>query len=187
MSADPSALRIANIYVRSIIEIAVDNVSIYETTTDFQKLEILLEETNELTDFLNNPTIAIAKKRDVLKAIFQSQLGEETLAFVMVVVEAGRSSMLPLIVTTYLKSIQLVASLRVVYIKSAVPLSETHKFKLSQKLNKFFKTREIELIETVEPSLIGGLLIKSDSIEVDLTFKRQIEEIAKYLNILITI
>jgi len=53
---------------------------------------------------------------------------------------------------------------------------------LTQKLKELTNAREIRLIINVDPSLIGGLLIKTNSKIIDFTVKNQLQLLAKHLD-----
>jgi len=53
---------------------------------------------------------------------------------------------------------------------------------LTQKLKELTNAREIRLIVTVDPSLIGGLLIRTNSKIIDFTVKNQLQLLAKHLD-----
>jgi len=53
---------------------------------------------------------------------------------------------------------------------------------LIKKLKQITKAKEIRLFMTIDPSLIGGFLIKTDSKIIDFTIKNQLTELAKHLD-----
>jgi F0F1-type ATP synthase delta subunit len=79
MSANPLASRIASPYARALFDFQLKNI-MHQITADFQNLEIFLDETSELTNYLNNPVNQNAK-REVLSKTLESQVNAETLNF----------------------------------------------------------------------------------------------------------
>jgi F0F1-type ATP synthase delta subunit len=53
----------------------------HQITADFQNLEIFLDETSELTNYLNNPVVNQNAKREVLSKTLESQVNAETFKF----------------------------------------------------------------------------------------------------------
>jgi len=53
---------------------------------------------------------------------------------------------------------------------------------LIQKLKELTDAREIRLVINVEPNLIGGFLIKTNSKVIDFTVKNQLQKLAKHLD-----
>jgi F-type H+-transporting ATPase subunit delta len=54
--------------------------------------------------------------------------------------------------------------------------------KLTQKLKKLTNAKEIKLLVTIDSSLIGGFLIKTNSRVIDLSVKNQLKKIASHLD-----
>jgi F0F1-type ATP synthase delta subunit len=79
MSANPLASRIASPYARALFDFSVENI-MHQITADFQNLEIL-DETSELTNYLNNPVVNQNAKREVLSKTLESQVNAETFKF----------------------------------------------------------------------------------------------------------
>jgi F-type H+-transporting ATPase subunit delta len=67
-------------------------------------------------------------------------------------------------------------------VSSAFAFTNRQKNTLIKKLKEITKAREIRLAITVDPSLIGGFLIKTDSKVIDFTIKNQLQELAKHLD-----
>ena len=57
MSINPLSLKIASPYARALFDFSVEKNIMHQITADFQNLEIFLDKTTELTEYLNNPLI----------------------------------------------------------------------------------------------------------------------------------
>ena len=60
-------------------------------------------------------------------------------------------------------------------------------YTLIKKLKVITKAREIRLIITVDPGLIGGFLIQTESKIIDFTVKNQLQQLAKHLDTVLEI
>ena len=58
---------------------------------------------------------------------------------------------------------------------------------LIQKLKELTNAREIRLVITVDPNLIGGFLIKTESKVIDFTVKNQLQKLANHLDTVLEI
>ncbi len=70
---------------------------------------------------------------------------------------------------------------------TAVPFTNLQKNTLIQKLKELTNAREIRLIITVDSSLIGGFLIKTESRVIDFSVKNQLQRLAKHLDTVLEI
>jgi F-type H+-transporting ATPase subunit delta len=74
-----------------------------------------------------------------------------------------------------------------VEVTTAFPFTNLQKNTLIQKLKELTKAREIRLVITVDSSLIGGFLIKTESKVIDFTIKNQLQKLAKHLDTVLEI
>ena len=187
MSANPLALKIAAPYARALFDFSVEKNIMHQITADFQNLEIFLNESGELMDYLNNPIVSHNSKREVLTKTLQSQVNTETFKFLMVLVSRDRISLLKSVITNYLELVYETASIKMIEVSSASAFTNSQKNMLIKKLKELTNAREIRLVITVDPSLIGGFLIKTESKVIDFTVKNQLQNLAKHLDTVLEI
>ena len=187
MSANPLASKIAAPYARALFDFSVEKNIMHQITADFQNLEIFLNESSELTEYLSNPIVSQDAKREVLTKILQPQLNTETFKFLMVLVDRDRINLLKSVISNYLELVYETASIKTIEVVTAFAFSNTQKNTLIQKLKELTNAREIRLVVTVEPSLIGGFLIQTESKVIDFTIKNQLQQLAKHLDAVLEI
>ena len=187
MSANPLTSKIAAPYARALFDFSVEKNIMHQITADFQNLEIFLDETAELTEYLNNPLISQEAKRETLTKILQSQINTETFKFLMVLVKRDRISLLKSVISNYLELVYETASIKQIEVATAFPFTNLQKNTLIQKLKELTNAREIRLIITVDSSLIGGFLIKTESKVIDFSVKNQLQRLAKHLDTVLEI
>ena len=83
MSVNLLASKIAAPYARALFDFSVEKNIMHQITADFQNLEIFLDESTELTDYLNNPIVSKDSKAAVLAKTLQSQINTETFKFLI--------------------------------------------------------------------------------------------------------
>jgi len=67
-------------------------------------------------------------------------------------------------------------------VSTAFAFTNKQKNMLIKKLKELTNAREIRLVITVDSSLIGGFLIKTNSRVVDFTVKNQLQKLASHLD-----
>jgi F-type H+-transporting ATPase subunit delta len=187
MSANPLASKIAAPYARALFDFSVEKNIMHQITADFQNLEIFLDETKELTNYLNNQVVSQEAKREILTKTLQSQVNTETFKFLMVLVDRERISLLNSVISSYLELVYETASIKMIEVVTAFPFTNLQKNTLIQKLKELTNAREIRLVIEVDSSLIGGFLIKTESKVIDFTVKNQLESLAKHLDTVLEI
>ena len=187
MSGNPLTAKIAAPYARALFDFSVEQNIMHQITADFQNLDIFLNETSELTDYLNNPVVNQSAKREVLAKTLQSQINAETFKFLMVLVNRERINLLDSVIANYLELVYETASIKMIEVSTAFAFTNLQKNMLIKKLKELTNAREIRLVINVEPSLIGGFLIKTDSKIIDFTVKNQLQNLAKHLDAVLEI
>ena len=187
MSSNPLESKIASPYARALYDFSIQQNIMHQITADFQNLDIFLEETPELLEYLNNPIVKQEVKRGILTKTLKSQLNTDTFNFLMVLVERDRINLLTSVIDAYLELIYQTASIKMIEVSTASAFTNLQKDTLIQKLKELTNAREIRLVINVDPSLIGGFLIKTESKVIDFTVKNQLQKLAKHLDTVLEI
>jgi F-type H+-transporting ATPase subunit delta len=187
MSKNPLMERIAAPYARALFDFSVEKNIMHQITADFQNLDVFLNESDELMDYLSTPIFSNTAKIEILTKILKSQVNTDTFKFLMVLVERGRINVLRSVITNYLELVYETASIKTIEVATAYPLANLQKNTLIQKLKELTNAREIRLVITVDSSLIGGFLIKTNSKVIDFTIKNQLQKLAKHLDAVLEI
>ena len=187
MSANPLTAKIAAPYARALFDFSVEKNIMHQVTAEFQNLDIFFNETSELTEYLNSPVVKREAKREILAKTLKSQINAETFKFLMILVKRDRINLLNAVINNYLELVYQTASIKMIEVSTALAFTNLQKNTLIQKLKELTNAREIRLVITVDPSLIGGLLIKTDSKVIDFTIKNQLQQLAKHLDTVLEI
>ena len=187
MSGNPLTEKVAVPYARALFDFSVEKNIMHQITADFQNLDIFFNNSSELTEYLNNPVVSQKAKREVLAKTLKSQINTETFKFLMILIDRDRINLLNAVITTYLELVYQTASIQIIEVATAFSFTNSQKNALIQKLKELTNAREIQLVITVEPSLIGGFLIKTESKVIDFTIKNQLQQLAKHLDTVLDI
>jgi F-type H+-transporting ATPase subunit delta len=187
MSKNPLTAKIAAPYARALFDFSVENNIMHQITADFQNLDVFLNESTELLDYLSNPIVSNDAKSEILTKILKPQVNTETFKFLMILVERGRINVLKSVIATYLELVYETASIKTIEVATAYPFANLQKNMLIQKLKELTNAREIRLVISVDSTLIGGFLIKTESKIIDFTIKNQLQKLAKHLDTVLEI
>ena len=187
MSTNPLMSKIAAPYSRALFNFSIEKNIMHQITADFQNLEKFLKETPELTEYLNNPIVTQEAKREILTRTLQSQLNASTFKFLILLVNKDRINLVNSVIVSYLELVYETASVKLVEVSTACTFTNSQKNNLVQKLKELTNAREIRLVITVDPNLIGGFLIKTESKVIDFTVKNQLQKLAKHLDTVLEI
>lgn len=133
----------------------------------------------QVSKLLSNPSIDDAQKAQLILDI-SSDTSEQFQNFIKVLAENSRLLVLPEISTLFeaLKA-QLQKSVEIT-VTSAFELTEEQQTKLAQALGKKLDC-EVSITGEVDPSLIGGLLIKAGDLVIDGTVRGKLAKLSEAL------
>lgn len=175
--------KLASTYASALFGISCKNNTLHQIVGDFVNLNIIFTKSEPLRDFLTNSFIKKEQKRDVLIKIVENQINIPTLDFLMLLVDRNLINYLPEIVTIFLELVHKTAKVITVEVSTASKFSEKQTSKLIEILKKLTNAREVKLKITLDPSLIGGFLVKRDSKIINLTVKDELKQLANFLNL----
>ena len=187
MSSNPLTSKIAIPYARALYDFSIEKNIMHQITADFQNLEEFFSKTPELTNYLNNPLISLEAKREILTKILKPVINSETFKFLIILIDKKRINLLQAVIDNYLNLVYQLASIKTVEISTAFAFTNKQKNELIKKLKELTKAREIRLVINIDPSLIGGFLIKSNSKVIDFTIKNQLQKLANHLDTILEI
>lgn len=151
-------LTIARPYAQAVFEIAKDDRSFDSWSNALQALACAASDEQFLAflEAQNTPELAADK---LIELIGDDLLGKKAKNFVGVVCENKRLAVLPEIYQDFIKLRDDFLHVKSVEIISARPLSSADEKAIITKLSKKYDA-DIELTRTIDPSIMGGVIIK---------------------------
>ncbi len=149
---------VARIYAESLLALAVETGREDEVLEELDGLVAALDADPRLEEFLSSPLVNNPAKRQVLERALRGRASDLVVDALQVMRRKGRLGALRGLALGY-RALWMVRKGRIeVRVASAVPLTETLRAELVRAAAR--RTgREPVLVETVKPSLLGGLVI----------------------------
>nr|YP_009395164.1 ATP synthase CF1 subunit delta [Bryothamnion seaforthii]ARW63932.1 ATP synthase CF1 subunit delta [Bryothamnion seaforthii] len=174
--------KIALPYAEALIDIAQKLGLLSETNNNLSSISMVLSQSKDLKLFLSNPLISKVVKKEVLKKLFQDQVNDFILNFLLVLVDRQRISFITTIIEKYLELSYQLESITIAEVSSAVELNESQQDSLIEKIQVITGTNRVKLVINNDPDLIGGFIIKIGSKIIDASLSGKLKNISFYLN-----
>src|SRR5919204_2591562 len=145
-------------YARALLEAAREKERVEKVASDLAALEAALEEVPELRSFLANPEVEPAGKADVLREIANGA-DELVRNFVQLVAEKGRAGELVEMNREFEALVAREQNRLAVELTTAYALSDEEAKSIVSAIEQA-SGRTVEATRTVDPSLIGGIVLK---------------------------
>ena len=171
----------ANTYAEALFELAIEEQKTDLLLEEILSVHDLLRENPELIQFLEHPEILKEEKIQVVENIFKGRFSDDVTGFLVVIVTKGRSKELPAILTEFIAKIKEYKKIGSVQVTSAVELDESWKNKIRERLLKTTGYKKLEIFYVVDPSLIGGMIIRLKDRVVDSSIKSKLERMRSQL------
>jgi len=179
----PPNLKIVIPYACAIYSLAVDRGNLYQITKDFRDIKFFLEDTFELDELIQNPTISLDVKKKIMIRLLKPRMHKETFAFLMVLLDHKRITLMWPAVLRYMDIIYDVAGIEWIEISTSYPFTGRQQNRLVRKIRKLTNAKGVVPTFVLEPNLIGGFLLTTDDlIRVDFTIKTQLQKLSKHLD-----
>nr|AIA21272.1 ATP synthase CF1 delta subunit [Pyropia kanakaensis] len=186
MSSNNVVIKIAQPYAVALLELAKTKKATERVSKDIQLVQNTLSQSEKLKNFLANPLKTVEAKKQVIGATFGDQISENTLSFLMILVDRKRIAMLDTIANKYLELAYQMDSLTIANISTSIALKSDQENLLIEKIKVMTQAKEVKLIISVDPELIGGFTIQIGSKVIDTSIRGQLRQMASHLDVVAT-
>jgi F-type H+-transporting ATPase subunit delta len=142
----------------------------------------LLNESEDLRNLLASPVTKPEVKRGVLRQVLGESVHPYMLNFLMILVDRNRVQFLDRICQQYRNLLRELNQTVLAEVTSVVPLSEAQQEEVRQKVLAMTGARQVELSTSLDPELLGGVIIKVGSQVIDASLRDQLRRIGMQLS-----
>jgi ATP synthase F1 delta subunit len=168
---------IARVYARSLFEVAQEHDKLDDVREQIGQLADALSESRELQTFFFSPYFSTEEKKQGLdKAL--SGADEIVTNFLAVLIENHRTPALMRIRRELDHMWQEVHQLLPVQITSAIELDEAVTKQIGEEIGRQ-TGRKVELTSTVDPDVLGGLVVRVGNSILDASIRTRLERLRK--------
>ncbi len=171
---------VASRYAKSLLDLAVEKGQLDAVYADMLQVREVAGGSREFITFLNSPVIKTDKKIAVLKSIFEGKVNALTLAFLTIVANKRRESVIPEMAASFIDQYKAHKNILTAVVTSAQGLDAATRQKALD-LVKAQMNGEIELVEKTDANLIGGFILKIGDKQIDRSVSRQLSNLKKEL------
>lgn len=184
MKSQLTLTEIAEPYAQALMAVAQSNNLTDQIGEDVQSLLALTQESDDLRILLDSPIIEAAKKKAVLQQVVGGQINPFTLNILMLLVDRGRIMLLSEVCKQYQELLRQLKQAVLAEVTSAIELNDEQKEAIKQKVMATTQAQQVELQTSVDPDLLGGVVIKVGSQVIDASLRGQLRRIGVRLGTL---
>ena len=163
-------------YAKATLNLAKDKGLEKEVNDDMKLILTTLEESKELEVMLKSPVIKSDAKRTVLTKIFDKKVNGITLGLLNLLIENKRPALLTLVAKEYIVIYDFLKGVEVAQITSAVPLTKELEKEILKRVQESIG-KEITLNNIVDPSIIGGFVLRVGDKQYDSSVSYRLKDL----------
>ncbi len=169
---------IADRYARAVLHSCPDLAAIERAKDELIMFGDAYRASEMVRAFLLNPKMPASVKISILQAGFSEKLGPETMHLLMLVLAKRRQSILPDIADRYTVLVDQVRGVEIAVVVTAVPVESDLRKRLIDSVQRF-GTRKVEVTMKVDPSILGGVVVRLGDRLIDGSLKRRFQDIRR--------
>ncbi len=169
--------KVAKRYAKSLLDLAREQGALDTVYADMQQVVSVCEANRDLVMLLGNPIIATDKKLNILKTVFAS-VSRMSSAFFDILTRKGRESHLAGIAKEFVAQYKKSKGIESATVISAVGLDDNLR-KLVYELVRDSVKSEVELVEKVDPKLIGGFVLRMGDKQYDASVSSELRKLTR--------
>lgn len=163
----------ADIYAEALLELANERGVAEALFDEFASLIEYLESDEGFAGFMTSSAVDDDDRREVLQRVFTGRISEILLNLMLVLNDHDRAGIVPLVFERYKALLDIQLNRQDVYVRSAVALEEDQRTAIVSAVSAATGKEPI-LVEKVDPTLLGGLIIKIGDSQYDASLSRKL-------------
>lgn len=168
--------KVARRYAKSLLGLAQERQIVDRVYADMERVHSTCQASREFVLLLRNPIVQSDKKEAVMKALFAQHLDPVSNAFIGIIIRKGREGYLEDIAAEFVNLYKAMKGIVTAHLSTAVALDDSTRQTIL-KLVRSAKGEKAEMIEEVDPSLIGGFVLTIGDQQFDTSVSRKLRQL----------
>jgi len=180
-SVNDRALTLGRIYAKGILELAEAEGQSEALLGELANLAGIVASDPELEQFFSSPLIEDETRQPVIEKVFRGRASDLLVDTLQVINRKGRLGILPAIAEAYRQEYRELHGMVDARVRTAVPLSAELRARLRDTVARF-TGKQPDLIEKVDPALIGGMIIEVAGKKIDSSVAFRLKQLGASLD-----
>jgi len=177
MQNDPAVER----YADALFETALAHKSLEEVQQDLEQFTAVYEESDQLNRFLRSFRVTAADKVRVFRKVFSEQMNQYVLNTIALMLQHQRAAIIPELRRAFTEKIKTHQNIIDVYAYTAHPMDDDIRAQVKTALENVLE-KQVDLIESVDESLQGGIKLRIKNTVYDGTITHQLAKLREQLS-----
>lgn len=168
-------------YAQALFSLAEDEKALDTYLNQLQTIKSVLDENEDFVKFLDSPAIAKEERLDAAEQAF-SDAERNIISFIKILIEKRRAFCLVKCIDIFAKGYDEKNNIERVTCITAVPLTDAQQEGMQKKLETL-TGKTIVITNEVDPSVMGGVLLRLKNSEINGSVAQRLKDIEKAIRI----
>ncbi len=173
-------IRVAKPYARALYEAALEQDALASITTDVDKLQELIEQSEELTQLIHSPVLSPQFKSETFEQLFADAMHPLTINFFKLLALKQRERYLLAIMDVFSTIVDEAAGRLVAKVTTAVPITPEQAERFTAQLS-VYSGKQVRLETTTDAQIQGGFIVQLDDTVFDASVASQLQRLKQQL------
>lgn len=172
---------VSKVYGDALFEAACEANRMDEVYEEVKVLQQIFAENPELQKMLDNPKVTREDKESVIETVFRGKIADEVVELMKLMIAKGRYSKIDSVFDHFVGLVKEEKKIGVAYVTTATEITDAQKEAILKRLLETTSYQSFEMSYSVDPSLIGGMVIRIGDRVVDSSIKTKLNELTRSL------
>ena len=167
-------------YAKAVFETAKEQGILEKLYLDFNMIGKSISENKEFYHIITSPVIKSSDKTSLLTTVYNTKVNPLTMRFLEMLVENNREAYISDIARNFAVLYRKHKDIKEVVLTTPTGLDTKISDKLAVEVAKAYKSG-VEIKEELKPEMIGGVIVRIDNLQLDMSIATQLREIKESL------
>lgn len=173
---------VSKTYGDALFELAMETGQMDSLFEEAKRLLEIIRTNGDLEKIMNHPKIVIEEKQKIIEDIFKDRASREMIGLMLMIIAKGHYNEFDSVLEYFITQVKEYKKIGTAYITSAMDLSLLQKDLIRRKLLETTDYVQFEFIYHIDPSLIGGIVIRIGDRVVDGSVKNKLARLTSELS-----
>jgi F-type H+-transporting ATPase subunit delta len=173
---------VSKTYGDALFGVAVEEGRIGQFFDEVSAIRTALQENEDLNKLMNHPKIDKDEKVKILKNCFEKFVSNEIIGLLSMLVEKDHYNEVDSVLDYFINQVKEYKGIGIANITTAIELSKNQKDEIEKKLLSTTDYNKFEMYFKVDPSIIGGMIIRIGDRVVDSSVKTKLYGLTRDLS-----
>ncbi|HLT71999.1 MAG TPA: ATP synthase F1 subunit delta [Cyclobacteriaceae bacterium] len=172
-----ASTRVSSRYVKSLLDLAVEQGKLEEVHTDMLLFDAVCRENRNFVVMLRNPVIKHDKKREILERLFSGKVSNLTKAIFDIITRKNREALLPEIARGFYYAYNRYKGIGNASVVTVMEIDDALRKQFSSMAREISGDKQVDLVEKIDPAIIGGFVLNVGDQQINASLRKKLSDL----------